>query len=342
LARRAYRGFFGKIQLNPIGVPGSSPPTLGFGYTISENALERIHKFSSRLEGGFRRCGFQPRNQSGRDRMSHLRALWPHFSANRSSVVKCKWLSRWAQGPPWAVRAARRTFCPKVGAKSGPAGRCGLALAPPKPPVAPAGQPGAAKPKPCGVWERNLLYGTLERIKKKCSLVCGRARPPGGPFLTSVFRAARRSAPTENGYNILENALDGLECLEPWKSRGVSAAIGTIGVCFLSLLKCPLLPQNRPVLRPPPFPLSPFHLFPFSPALPPSISVTPPCRLIVESFDGFPRRCDIPVAPPFGNCPLELVIPTFPHFHIFTFPLPPRCPPQSPAFFQFCHGHGAV
>ena len=56
--------------------------------SASRYRLERFSKYCSHLARDFRRCGFQPRKQLGRDRMSHLRTLRPHLFVNRSILFR--------------------------------------------------------------------------------------------------------------------------------------------------------------------------------------------------------------------------------------------------------------
>ena len=91
------------------------------GSPIAQNGPPgRFSNYCSHLAGGFRRCGFQPRNEFGRDRMSHLRTLRPHIFAKcsrtlaqgglcRRRLTTCD--ARFARMD--AIRCVRMTrFCP--------------------------------------------------------------------------------------------------------------------------------------------------------------------------------------------------------------------------------------
>ena len=66
----------------------ASRGTGAFHFVLGSTRVElenlRFSKYCSHLARDFRRCGFQPRKQLGRDRMSHLRTLRPHLFVNRS------------------------------------------------------------------------------------------------------------------------------------------------------------------------------------------------------------------------------------------------------------------
>ena len=133
---------------------------------------------------------------------SHLKeAGWPRrgghvlTTALTSFVVKCKWLFRWAQGPPWdGSRKREGLFAPRWGKKVALRAAAVWRFAPPKPPVAPRGNRGLQTRNPSGVWERNLQSGTrVDGVEEK-SIAVGVMFGPfsTGPLQGRAFQAVQQ------------------------------------------------------------------------------------------------------------------------------------------------------